>query len=682
MAADRLLFRRKYQCKLGLIVLLLFSSTVILAQGSRKLERENTPKGDKANRTALVIGNSGYADAPLKNPVNDAGDMAAALKELGFEVLSHTNLNQNSMKRAIRDFGTKLRTKGGVGLFYYAGHGVQVRGVNYLIPVGAAVSTEEEIEYESVQAGLVLAQMEGAKNDLNIVILDACRNNPFARSYRSADKGLAQINAPSGTLIAYSTAPGSVASDGTGRNGLYTQELLKQMRITGLSIEDAFKNVRVAVRSATSEKQTPWESSSLTGAFYFSGDSTARGKPGLSQPFQAATVRMPSAIEVLENWAKTVGGDKATSIRTLVMKGTIAGETEGLKFSGTTENYIKKPGKSLSVRKFTNGAVLKEVFDGNRGWVHNAVVGTRAATIEQINFQKRNSAVGAADISQIRALYPKIVVKGTEMLETRQVHVLELVNLDNRIERMYFGTDDALLYRWDVALSTVESQKGITFQTQLYLDDYVEVNGMQMPLTLRQKGLNTTFLMKFNIADIKFNSALDDALFREPSSTAQNVARPQSTADTDKSLPTLVRREGDNNLVKRGEYVKQESMFTFELLKCVKSGSMVTCDLAITNNDRIDKKLEIPFPDTANGRTFDDQGSQSELDSWQIGSTAKREALLIPEVSVKAYVRFKGVSPQATMLKRLDLGFQTAFSEGGDYKRRDVIVRFNDIALR
>lgn len=156
-------------------------------------------KTDSQARTALIIGNGSYTDAPLKNPLNDATDMAAALKTLGFEVLSYTNLDQNGMKKAIRDFGAKLRTKGGVGLFYYAGHGVQVKGANYLIPVSAQVNTEEEVEYESVEVGLVLAQMESANNNMNIVILDACRNNPFARSFRSADKGLASIDAPSGT---------------------------------------------------------------------------------------------------------------------------------------------------------------------------------------------------------------------------------------------------------------------------------------------------------------------------------------------------------------------------------------------------------------------------------------------------------------------------------------------------
>jgi uncharacterized caspase-like protein len=146
---------------------------------------------------------------------------------------------------------------------------VQVKGENYLIPVDAAITKEEEIEYESVNAGFVMAQMASAQNKLNIVILDACRNNPFARSFRSQASGLAQMTAPAGTIVAYATEPGSVAADGAGKNGLYTGELLKAMSVPGLKIEELFKQVRIAVRNKSQNKQTPWESSSLEGDFYF-----------------------------------------------------------------------------------------------------------------------------------------------------------------------------------------------------------------------------------------------------------------------------------------------------------------------------------------------------------------------------------------------------------------------------
>jgi len=220
------------------------------------------------NRIALVIGNGAYKAAPLRNPVNDASDIAGALESLGFSVSLKTDTDQRSMERAIRDFGKQLRT-GGVGLFYYAGHGIQVKGRNYLIPIGAAIESESDVKYESVDAGRVLGKMEDAGNNLNIIILDACRDNPFARSFRSSERGLAKMDAPTGSILAYATAPGSVASDGPGRNGLYTSALLKHMMTSGVKIEDVFKKVRIEVVNDSGKKQVPWESSSLIGDFYF-----------------------------------------------------------------------------------------------------------------------------------------------------------------------------------------------------------------------------------------------------------------------------------------------------------------------------------------------------------------------------------------------------------------------------
>lgn len=221
-------------------------------------------------RIALVIGNSAYEASPLKNPVNDARDMAATLRQLGFEVQEGIDLTQREMRQMIREFGQKLKS-GGVGLFYYAGHGVQLKGQNYLIPLKVDIQSEADVEDLAVSADLVLNLMDEAGNRLNIVILDACRNNPFARSFRSQSRGLAMMDAPSGTLIAYATAPGSVASDGKERNGLYTQELLKNIKTPGLGIEDIFKRVRISVTNLTQKKQVPWDASSLTSDFYISG---------------------------------------------------------------------------------------------------------------------------------------------------------------------------------------------------------------------------------------------------------------------------------------------------------------------------------------------------------------------------------------------------------------------------
>ncbi|MGV8057541.1 MAG: caspase domain-containing protein [Smithellaceae bacterium] len=223
---------------------------------------------DKNQRLALVIGNSKYTASPLKNPVNDARGMSAALQKLGFRVIYEENATRRVMDEAIRTFYSRLRN-GETGLFYYAGHGMQVKGRNYLIPVDARIETESDVEHESIDLGRVLGKMEDAGNPVNIVILDACRDNPFAKSFRSSGVGLARIDAPVGTIIAYATAPESVAADGTGQNGVYTKYLLKEMMIPGLTIEQVFKAVRNNVIDETNSKQIPWESTSLRGDFYF-----------------------------------------------------------------------------------------------------------------------------------------------------------------------------------------------------------------------------------------------------------------------------------------------------------------------------------------------------------------------------------------------------------------------------
>lgn len=240
-----------------------------IAHSADSIKSTKQHKTNSNRRLALVIGNSTYRISPLKNPVNDAQDMATALRKVGFDVTLVRDATQQQMENAVREFGLKLR-QGGTGLFYYAGHGVQVAGENYLVPVNAVIQTEGDVKFGCLPAGLVLAKMEDAGNGVNIVILDACRNNAFSRNFRSADQGLAKMDAPTGSLISYATAPGSVASDGTGRNGLFTQHLLRNIAIPGLPITEVFMRVRQGVVQETKKKQVPWESSSLIGQFYFS----------------------------------------------------------------------------------------------------------------------------------------------------------------------------------------------------------------------------------------------------------------------------------------------------------------------------------------------------------------------------------------------------------------------------
>ncbi|MDK9723540.1 MAG: S41 family peptidase [Sterolibacteriaceae bacterium MAG5] len=255
---------------------------------------EAGPPGADEKRVALVIGNGAYPSSPLKNPVNDARAISGKLKALGFEVITRENVAQKDMTRAITQFGEKLARKGAVGLFYYAGHGMQVRGKNYLIPVDAQISSEASVRSEAIDVDAMLEQL--STSALGIVILDACRNNPFERRFRGAAGGLAQMDAPKGTLIAYATAPGKVASDGDGKNGLYTQELLKVLDERGLKVEDVFKRVRRQVADATADQQVPWESSSLTGDFYFAGAADA-GKSSDAELLFWQTIKQSTDIE-------------------------------------------------------------------------------------------------------------------------------------------------------------------------------------------------------------------------------------------------------------------------------------------------------------------------------------------------------------------------------------------------
>jgi hypothetical protein len=225
-------------------------------------------------RVALVIGIGGYKFLPrLDNPPSDARLVAATLKELGFKLVgdtAQTDLDRTGFEQAIREFGRMLKG-GGVGLFYYAGHGVQIRDVNYLIPVGANPASAADADFEMIDTSLVLKQMEAAGSKLNFMILDACRNNPFGgRGLRASGGGLAQMRAPSGTLISYATQPGNVAADGSDGHSPYTRALVDAMKRPGLRVLDVFNAVGLAVDKESQGRQQPWVSTSpLDGDFYF-----------------------------------------------------------------------------------------------------------------------------------------------------------------------------------------------------------------------------------------------------------------------------------------------------------------------------------------------------------------------------------------------------------------------------
>lgn len=218
---------------------------------------------------ALVIGNANYQLSPLKNPTNDSKDFAAKLKQQGFDVVYRENLKIMQVGSMLREFKSKL-TPGSIALVFYAGHGLQMRGENYFPVVDADIASEEDIPIQSLALHQLMDILEEAKTSTNIVILDACRNNPFERKTRSLSAGLAKVNSPSGTLIAYSTRPGSVAQDGDGRNGLYTEELIKLMDIHK-PIEQVLKQMVSSVKNKSKGRQEPWSEGSLEGDFCFGG---------------------------------------------------------------------------------------------------------------------------------------------------------------------------------------------------------------------------------------------------------------------------------------------------------------------------------------------------------------------------------------------------------------------------
>ena len=242
--------------------------------GFREISESSSIAQDKVpeqRKLALVVGCSEYEFVGhLENPLNDATAMKQHLESLGFDVMYLENPVLKNLKIGIDDFGTEL-DKYDVGLFYFAGHGVQVKGLNYLIPMDANLKNERTVEYDCVQVDRILTHMENAKTSVNLLILDACRNNPFERSWGRdiSQRGFAVMDAPKGSLIAYSTSPGKTASDGEGKNGLYTGVLITEIKSVNLTVTQMFQRVRKAVMEKSKDTQVPWESTSLTADFYF-----------------------------------------------------------------------------------------------------------------------------------------------------------------------------------------------------------------------------------------------------------------------------------------------------------------------------------------------------------------------------------------------------------------------------
>jgi len=275
-------------------VLAIGPTSPVHAEAAEKPANVGSPVGltGPEQRVALVIGNSTYQNVTqLPNPANDARAVAQFLNTAGFEVISATDLDHNQMIQVIQDFSGKIAGRGPntVAMVYYAGHGVQLAGENYLVPVDAKISSEPDLINGSVRLVDVMATLEAIPSRMRIVILDACRNNPFP-SLNEAGRGLAIVDAPNGSIVGYSTAPGTEALDGAGDHSPYTAAFLRLAREKDVPIEQLFKRIRLDVNNATSGQQTPWESSSLTSDFYFFGDTAvaATRAPAQAQTAYAA----------------------------------------------------------------------------------------------------------------------------------------------------------------------------------------------------------------------------------------------------------------------------------------------------------------------------------------------------------------------------------------------------------
>ena len=242
-----------------------------------------TVSASAQDRFALVIGNASYKSVPaLPNPARDAEAVGALLRDAGFQVTSALDLDKSNMSKVIRFFTTSIAEKpeNTVALIYFAGHGVQVDGENFLVPVDAVIAREADVPLEALRMGDLMSMLETVRAKTRIVILDACRDNPFDDIAKTAPRGLAMVNAPAGTLLAYSTSPGRTAEDGSAGNSPFAQALLKSARQPGLPIETALKNVRLAVHGATGGRQTPWEVSALTEPFaFFPGSAPIKPDP-------------------------------------------------------------------------------------------------------------------------------------------------------------------------------------------------------------------------------------------------------------------------------------------------------------------------------------------------------------------------------------------------------------------
>jgi hypothetical protein len=490
-----------------------------------------TPAAPEA-RTALVIGNGAYRSAPLRNPVQDARAIAAVLRQCGFSVTLLEDAPRVRMVGALREFGQAIQG-GGVGLFYFAGHGMQVKGKNYLVPVDSDLASEDEVAYNTLDADAVLAKMESARNRLNILILDACRNNPFGRSFRSASQGLAQMDAPAGSYIAFATSPGHTAADGTGSHGLYTQYLLNQMTQPGLRVEDVFKRVRAGVMQASKREQVPWESSSITGDFFFvpvAGGEAGMAPMTVHPSTELATTGTISAPELLAKVLEARGGLAALqSIRTLSMSGKMPSKQglgpfkEDRAANGLFRREQAVPdGLAVMVSDGTRMTMKVLSLDGTRTLQETAFLSEDETRFMRIAYSLLDDPMRlcAEGLGQATSL-PGPMVNG------HRVHVLK-IQLSSGVEYQY-RIDPTTFLPMGFLMRT--PMAGTVVESTIHLLDYRKIGGLQIPFKLNVfDPEKQTWAPSLVIEHLQLNPAFPNEHFRleavsPPAQPGQEVRR-------------------------------------------------------------------------------------------------------------------------------------------------------------
>lgn len=464
---------------------------------------------------ALVIGNAEYKKAPLKNPVNDATDVAAKLKRYDFNVIMATDCSNKDMAKALKVF-QKLLDSHEVGLFFFAGHGMQIDGHNYLLATDTDTSSETDAEHSSLALDKVLRVMEKSKASTKIIILDACRNNPWERRWHrsAATRGLASVYAPKGTIIGFATSPGEVADDGAGRNGTYTEALLEHIDEADCTIETMFKRVRNTVAAATDSKQTSWEHTSLSGEFYFNMsigklideyDPTALSDSlfvldvtkkshyiinGLKshnwdQQNEALNkLDAPSAEKMLPSNLFVIGrniyqaacGDARTAIGLLE------------KFMTRTQGYRQDKRKALL------DGILFEIFFDSKGQLRPDIKGehfNKVFELEQHAELKDSFAFIAKALASARAEFQVLPGKGHELPVTVNI---KKVGSEHRVDGIYAGGKDLLRlgdtdWLYTDANGNPETEPITTAQLAKQLSQQLAVPQRLLRMTFTPRGL-------------------------------------------------------------------------------------------------------------------------------------------------------------------------------------------------